>query len=217
MNSIDELGEQVVFDQIVSRSITSFEDDTITQIGYQAFSNCGDLSSFYAPNVETIGEFSFQYAPIQSVSFPKLTSIGEAAFASCGQLRDINMPLLSTCGDRAFSNCKNLEKIVLPSLVKVSGGMLQFCSNLKRAEFSAISYIWNTAFKNCSLLEAIILRQTEKIVQLNSSDAFVGAPNALVYVPDDLVASYKKADYWRQSTVINRIKPLSELPAEEGA
>lgn len=215
MNSIDELGEQVVFDQIISRSITSFEDDTITQIGYGVFGYCLNLSSFSAPNVETIGEYSFQYTPIQSISFPKLTNIGEGAFSSCEQLRDINMPLLSTCGDRAFATCANLEKIVLPSLVKVSEGMFQFCSKLKRVEFSAISDIWNTAFKNCSLLEAVILRQTEKIVWLNSSDAFEGAPNALVYVPDDLVSSYKKADYWSNSKVINRIKPLSELPTEE--
>ena len=65
MNTIDILGEEEIFRNIVERTITEFEDSEIEVIGSAAFRSCSALTS---------------------VSFPSATSIGSYAFYSCSAL-----------------------------------------------------------------------------------------------------------------------------------
>ena len=65
MNTIDILGEEETFRNIVERTITEFEDSEIEVIGNYAFYSCSALTS---------------------VSFPVATSIGNSAFSSCSAL-----------------------------------------------------------------------------------------------------------------------------------
>ena len=62
MNTIDILGEEEIFRNIVERTITEFEDSEIEVIGSSAFYDCSALTS---------------------VSFPAATSIGNYAFGAC--------------------------------------------------------------------------------------------------------------------------------------
>ena len=65
MNTIDILGEEEIFRNIVERTITEFEDSEIEVIGNSAFRSCSALTS---------------------VSLPMATSIRSNAFESCRKL-----------------------------------------------------------------------------------------------------------------------------------
>ena len=65
MNTIEKLGEEETFRNIVERTITEFEDSEIEVMGASAFSYCSALTS---------------------ISLPSATSIGQSAFNSCNKL-----------------------------------------------------------------------------------------------------------------------------------
>ena len=65
MNTIEKLGDEETFRNIVERTITEFEDSEIEVIGDYAFRSCSALTS---------------------VSFPNATTIGSSAFRSCSAL-----------------------------------------------------------------------------------------------------------------------------------
>ena len=73
--------------------------------------------------------------------------------------------------------------------------------------------IGSSAFYNCSALTEVIIRTTSKVCTLSNKNAFTSTPIAsgtgYIYVPDDLVSSYKSATNWR--TYANQIKGLSNL------
>ena len=54
INTIDALGEDVVADSMILRTITEFKDDVVKKIGACAFRNCKSLTLVDTPNVTTI-------------------------------------------------------------------------------------------------------------------------------------------------------------------
>ena len=48
----------------------------------------------------------------------KLTSIGSAAFAHCGALKEVELPDgLDSIGSSAFQACQSLERMVIPEKI----------------------------------------------------------------------------------------------------
>ena len=99
MNTIELLGEEETFRNIVERKITEFEDNKIDVIGDYAFYKCNTLTN---------------------VSFPKATSIGEGAFSGCSNLTTIyvgtNTSTVCTLSNtNAFKDCTNLTNIYVPA------------------------------------------------------------------------------------------------------
>ena len=99
MNTIELLGEEETFRNIVERKITEFEDNKIDVIGDYAFYKCKTLTN---------------------VSFPKATSIGSGAFDSCSALTTLYIGTESNIvctlsSTKAFNNCTNLANIYVPA------------------------------------------------------------------------------------------------------
>ena len=92
MNTIDILGEEETFRNIVERTITEFEDSEIEVIGNYAFYSCSALTS---------------------VSFPVATSIGNSAFYSCSALTRVSFPVATSIGNSAFSSCSALTTMYI--------------------------------------------------------------------------------------------------------
>lgn len=65
VNTIDQLGDDVVFASIVDGSITEFKDDVLKTIGRYAF---------------------YQVESLVNVDLPTVTSIGDHAFYGCSSL-----------------------------------------------------------------------------------------------------------------------------------
>ena len=192
MNTREQNGDFETFCKIVDRTILQFVDNVVTQLGEKAFTSCTLLTD---------------------VNLPAATSIGNSAFRNCSALAGIELPVATSVGDYAFADCHALTKAVLPSVTRILEYTFSTCKALTSIDLPVATSIANNAFNSCTELTSVILRTQSRIVSLPSSNAFIRADKAIIYVPDSLVDSYKSATNW--SAYADRIKPLSELPAEE--
>ena len=190
MNTIDKYTDPITFIKIVDRTIDEYIDDEITFIGVYAFYNCSSLTT---------------------VDLPEATSIGNYAFYNCSSLATVDLPEATSIGDYAFQSCSSLATVDLPEATSIGSSAFPRCSSLTTVNLPKATSIGSSAFYSCSSLTTVILRNTEQVVTLSNTNAFSGAENAIFYVPDSLVESYKTANNW--STYSDRIKGLSELPA----
>ena len=113
-----------------------------------------------------------------------------------------------TPSNSIFSNCSALTDITLPSLENTGSYLFSKCSNLKNVTLPSVRFIRDYAFQNCNSLNKVILSNTSEVAALN----ILGNTTirlATIYVPDELVDSYKSATNW--SAYADRIKGLSEL------
>lgn len=149
------------------------------------------LTEYTNDRVTSIGQYAFyRNSTIKSISFPLVTTISQYAFGICASLANINFPSLKTLGSYSFQSCTSLKSVEFPSLTKM-----------------------NTApFTGCSNLTQIILSGST-ICELGSTNSLSGTPIAngtgFVYVPDELVESYKAESSWKN--YVAQIKPISEL------
>lgn len=119
---------------------------------------------------------------------------------------------ISSVGNYAFAQCKKIESINFPNAIVIYGYAFDNCQNLKIAELPMVNEIQHPSFRNCAQLEKFILRG-DSVASLSNTNVFLysGIANGTgyIYVPDELVDSYKAATNW--SAYANQIKPLSEL------
>jgi hypothetical protein len=141
----------------------------------------------------------------------EITEIGDCAFYSCSSLTTVDLPEATSIGSNAFFGCSNLTTVDLPEATSIGSNAFYNCSSLTTVDLPKATSIGNSTFYGCSKLTTVILRNTEQVATLSSTNAFDRAANAIIYVPDSLVDSYKAAKNW--STYADRIKGLSELPA----
>lgn len=83
-----------------------------------------DAVSYDIPEgTETVGEYAFEFAGLQRVSFPSsLKAIGKCAFNACYCFSSFTLPEgLVSIGDSAFSNCIGLTSINIPDSVTEIG------------------------------------------------------------------------------------------------
>lgn len=192
INTIDVLGEEIVADSIIVRSIAEFRDNTVELIGQRAFSGCNALVS---------------------VDMPVATSVKRSAFHACTALESVNLPLVAQMEIYAFRECTSLTSVCFPAALAIDNLVFFGDSKLTRADFTRATSIGTNVFTNCIKLTALILR-ADTVCTLANTNTFAGTPidgggSGRIYVPDNLVDSYKAATNW--STFAAKIKPLSEL------
>ena len=170
-----------------------------------------------------------------------LTSIGSNAFNDCTRLALTSLPSgLTSIGNSAFSGCSFLVLTSLPSgLTRIEGNTFRNCSHLALTELPSgvtsigtyaffmcvnlvemtclgnITSIEDDVFNYCARLSKFALPNTTSVPTLKSTSAFSNTPIAsgtgYIYVPDDLVESFKSATNW--STYADQIKTISEMEA----
>lgn len=182
----------VVARKLIDRTISgAYSNNRVTSIGNYVFNGCSALTA---------------------ADFPAATSIANYVFYNCINLITINFPVATSIGGNAFYYCSNLTTINFPVATSIGGNAFQLCKSLTTADFPAVTTIGGSAFYGCTSLTTLILRNTQQVVTLSNTNAFRGANNCIIYVPDALVENYKAASNW--STYADRIKGLSELPTE---
>lgn len=199
---------------LAGRKITSVSFPNATTIGHRALYYCASLTEVNIPNVTTIGQDAFyNCTTLTSIDLPKVTTLGSYSFYGNSKLASVSAPLLTTIGGHSFRVCSSLEEARFPCVQSVGTYSFHNCKNVKLLDFNVVSKIEAVAFNSCSSLTTLILRKTDAICTLANVSAFTSSGIAngtgYVYVPDDLVETYKSATNW--STYADQIKPLSEL------
>lgn len=198
---------------ILDRSITKLENEEITELGNYAINECVKMTSVNLPNVTKIGSYCFrQCTSLTDIKFSDSYTIGSACFIYCTALKNVNLSGLFQVNSNCFGYCSGLENVFLPDSEIFQTYVFRECTSLKVVDLPKVRTINQNVFLNDSALEKVIIR-SEEVCTLMNKNAFTGSSIAngtgYVYVPDDLVDSYKEATNW--STYANQIKGLSEL------
>jgi len=98
---------------------------SVTGIGVEAFSMCGDLIRVVIPDTVTeIGEWAFKECiELTGVIFGNnVTRIGEMAFFGCESLTSVTLPgSVTGVGGHAFAHCYSLSRVTVPASVTSIG------------------------------------------------------------------------------------------------
>ena len=180
---------------------------------------CGGLyvavsTSF--PKCKTLYNGTFnKESKLKTADFPVCMTIGIRVFYGCSSLRSINFPACTSIDSSAFYQCGSLATVNFPACTSIGISAFRDCTSLNTVDLSKSCTIASSAFNACIFLKTFILRDTSGVSTLAASDAFnntlIKSGTGYIYVPDDLVDSYKAATNW--SVYAAQIKPLSELPA----
>jgi hypothetical protein len=200
-------------DSFITREISGvYTNDRITKVGLYGLGGCENLTSINLPNVVTVGDSGFYNCKLlKNVFLPKLTTLGKNGFNSTG-LESINLPLCTKLGVASFSQTNKLVVATLPLVTSLEGSCFSY-SSVQKIDTSSVISIGAYAFGGAQQLDTLILRNSSVCTLANSTNTFtntkITAGTGYIYVPDNLVDSYKTATNW--VTFANQIKPISEL------
>ena len=202
-------------DAIIQRTISgAYSNDRITTVGACAFLGCQALTAIDLPNVTEVKRNAFESCRyLQTINLPKVTALDRGAFTNSA-IQQADFPLVTTIGDGCFKQARNLRSANLPLVTALPADAFRN-SSIRTADFGAVTNINRTAFTDYTSLETLIIRTPSVCVISDISVALRGSKIAsgtgYIYVPDNLVDSYKAATNW--VALANQIKPISALEA----
>ena len=203
---IDEIasGNTEVEDALLTRTLTSYENDRITELGRYGLQGMFLLETVSLPNlVKTPIDAFADCKALKHVSLPKYTGLqgGARMFSFCSALTDDSFDIpnliqtnawdfrectgltkvpyesqLDYVGDMCFDNCL-IQSANLPNVTKIGYSSFRNCKSLVRVDVGVKQR--NTlrldTFNGCSALETCILR-ADVFLPMDNISAFVGTP-----------------------------------------
>jgi hypothetical protein len=118
---------------------------------------------------------------------------------------------LVTIGNAVCYNWSNLKTVAIPETVTSIGVEAFEAAGLTSVTIPAgVTAIAMMTFYDCSSLTSVTLLRTDGVVSL-SNYAFTNTHESLeIFVPAALVDAYKTATNWKDDSLVNRIKEISE-------
>lgn len=118
---------------------------------------------------------------------------------------------VETIGKQAFLNMTTLETVRV-SAASIETGAFQNCTALTEVDLTTTDpvSIDDYAFSGCAALKRVIIR-SNSVASLTRYSAFSSVGHCLIYVPDDLVNTYKSTQPWNNREIINRIYGISDM------
>ena len=202
VNTIDVLGDDVVMDSLIDRSITEFKDDELTTIGPYAFAKSLALTEVYLPNVTDIGYCPFEgCSSLKTIRLPSLTNITgwNPAFSGLTSLETLQLDNLLSVGQQVISNSNSLKKICLPKATYIGNGSFQGNRSLEIADFPSATFIsQSNTFRDVWTLVALILRSETMATTdgTHIADSNSLSSKAYIYVPRNLISEYQANSNW---------------------
>ena len=135
--------------------------DGVTSIGFNAFYSCNNLIDVTIPDgVTSIDHYAFfQCCNLTSITIPgSVTSIAVEAFCSCYGLTSVTIgDGVSSIGNRAFSSC-GLTSVTIPgSVTSIGSEAFYWCWNLNSVTIGdGVTSIGDTAFSYCESMTEVV-------------------------------------------------------------
>ena len=134
-----------------------------------------------------------------SAAHDGITKIGIYGLSGCNNLTTANFPAVTSIDNYAFAYCSNLTTVDLAAATSMGDG-------------GSYTYV----FYQCPNLSALILRKTDAVCTLSSTNSFdstkIKSGTGYIYVPSALVDSYKAAAKW--STFANQFRALEDYTVD---
>lgn len=113
-NTVDAVGDDVLTDSMIERSVAEFQDDHVVKIGLCASYDCKALKKIVLPEVTELAGYTFQgCSALTSVYIPKLQTMGGFSFMGCTALTYLDFPALNSIGYNEFGGCTALDALIL--------------------------------------------------------------------------------------------------------
>lgn len=162
------------------RNLTSVTiPNSITSIGFCAFSNCG-LTSLTIPN--------------------GITSIESQTFTACKNLTSVVIgSSVTSIGEAAFQDCSSLTRIEIPnSVTRIDRIAFRDCSNLTNVTISnSVTSIEEYAFEG---IDGASIYCESAIPATIKSNTF--RPSTIFYVPQCAYTAFSNAPVWKDLTIV---------------
>lgn len=192
--------------------------DSITTIGTAAFNGCTNLAlTKISEALTVINSSAFYDCPNLNIKqLPNgITTLSASAFQGCNNLPLEKLPdSLTSMGGNCFVDCYELTIKEIPvGVTKFNGSVFSGCSKITELTcLGNVTYFNSWTFFETSL-EKFVMPNITAVPTMGNANCFKSTPiesgTGYIYVPDDLVESFKTATSW--STYANQIKPVSEL------
>ena len=197
----------VKFKESEQRFDVSFgEVQNISDGGYERGYEAGYADGTIALLDRTIVEYSNT----------NLTKLGAYALSGT-QIKHLNLPSLREIEGYAFYECYELKEMVFQQLKDVPYNGLRQFKGIVKADFWVLESILSNGFYQCVDLEALIIR-SDVVCTLAAgtvlSNSKIQLGTGYVYVPKNLVDSYKTATNW--STYASQIRAIEDYPEITG-
>lgn len=152
-------------------------------------------------DIEHVRQYAFyECENLTTIDLPSVISVESEAFYRCSSLTMVNLPLATNISARVFQKCTSLASIILPSVITIYTQAFSNCTQLVTVDLPVASSMLNTIFDNCTALTTLILRNTEQMCAVGSSNVFRNTPIAsgtgYIYVPSALIDSYTANTNW---------------------
>lgn len=170
------MGDSDIEDGIIDRTLTSYSNSRITQVGAYAFCYFDSLKEISLPNVTEMGHYVlWRCVNLTSLNFPKLTKLPISALRACLKLSSVYSPKLTLIRTEALGDCYSLKKVII-------------------TQTDSVCTLENiNAFENCSHIHGIS----------HSTYNPNGLKDGFIFVPPSLVDNYRSATNW--STISSQI------------
>lgn len=210
--------EDALVGGIARETITEYSNERVTVLRDYIFNDFSNLQEVNLPNVETVGSYAFYDCKVLTeIDLQKCTTLGSYSLAGCKALVKINMPLVTNVGSYAFVNNAMLYDVNIPLVKNLERQTFYYCTALKKLDFHLLNTVATYCFTNCRNLETVIIR-TSTVCSLANTNVFTGTKissgTGHVYVPANLVDSYKTATNW--VTYANQIRAIEDYPEITG-
>lgn len=160
----------------------------VVKIKFGAFYNCTKLEKVIIPN--------------------SITEIGNHSFSNCTSLKNITIPnSVKTIEKEAFFGCNYLVDFQIPkSVTEIEDYALGACERLTSITIPrGVTKIGSLAFRDWFVMKTLYCEA--EVPPVCADDTFQGAnvSNCKLYVPEKSVEAYKKANIWKDFSVIGKI------------
>jgi hypothetical protein len=135
----------------------------VTNIGYQAFMQCGSMRSITIPDsVANIGNGAFQECYSLSnvrIDNTSITNIGDGVFASCANLTSLTIPeRVTSIGNGSFSGCGFPTLTIPSSITSLGPAAFANCTRLTTVTIpDSVVGFGDHAFAYCSVLTNVTI------------------------------------------------------------
>lgn len=149
--------------------------------------------------------------PTTHLIVKNITQLAQQGLYGKRNLVSVSMPDLEVIGQYGLALCSNLETVEFPSVQVVNSYAFKYSSKLDNVELPSAMQILAEAFSGCSALASITL-SGRTVCSLANPNAFsnsgITSTTGAIYVPADLVDTYKAATNW--SVFADRIFPIED-------
>lgn len=197
--------------KLVDRTLTGdYINGRVTKVGPYAFRGLTpDLLSL--PNVTEVGECAFMNMVADEVDIQSLTSLEKTDWMfRRSKIGVVKLPSVTAIGAESLWDAGEVGRIVFNSLETI-GVSLKGGNNIKIYDFHALTSLRSLPHHGSQY--SIIIR-TPMVCTLQDAPASYVLPHVSLYVPRDLVDSYKVATNW--SSIADRIFAIEDYPEING-